>query len=214
MELVPDETYYWDWTRFLSTGYFDHPPMVAWLTWLCTLIFGDSYWAIKTVPLLSGLGISVVLYFLGRRFLANESSLILMIILANFTMVFAVGGLLLTPDIPLVFFWTVALLFAYKALFENDTVSWLLLGGFIGFGMLSKYTFVIFGLALVLFMLSDVSCRRFLLSWKPYTALAVSVITFSPNLIWNMNHQWKTVVFQFFSRSGNEIDVSQRLKYV
>jgi 4-amino-4-deoxy-L-arabinose transferase-like glycosyltransferase len=52
------------------------------------------------------------------------------------------------------------------------------------------------------------------MGWKPYGALLVSLITFSPNLIWNMNHQWKTVVFQFFSRSGNEIDVSQRLKYV
>ena len=27
--LFPDETYYWDWSRTLTAGYFDHPPMIA-----------------------------------------------------------------------------------------------------------------------------------------------------------------------------------------
>jgi len=27
--LAPDETYYWDWSRHLAGGYFDHPPMIA-----------------------------------------------------------------------------------------------------------------------------------------------------------------------------------------
>jgi 4-amino-4-deoxy-L-arabinose transferase-like glycosyltransferase len=214
MELVPDETYYWDWTRFLSTGYFDHPPMLAWLTWLNTLILGDTYWAIKAVPLLCGLGISIILFFLGKRFLKSDTSMVYLIILTNFTMVFAVGGLLLTPDIPLVFFWTISLLFAYKALFENDRVAWLWLGVFIGLGMLSKYTFVIFGLALFLYMVSNDSSRKLFLSWKPYAALIISLLTLLPNLMWNINHQWQTVVFQFFSRSGGEIDLSQRFQYI
>ena len=25
----PDETYYWDWSRHLAAGYFDHPPAIA-----------------------------------------------------------------------------------------------------------------------------------------------------------------------------------------
>ncbi|MFN5154505.1 MAG: glycosyl transferase, partial [Gemmatimonadota bacterium] len=29
--LVPDEAYYWTWSRHLAGGYFDHPPMIAWL---------------------------------------------------------------------------------------------------------------------------------------------------------------------------------------
>ena len=32
----PDETYYWAWSRHLAAGYFDHPPVVAWL-----IRFGD-----------------------------------------------------------------------------------------------------------------------------------------------------------------------------
>src|SRR5687768_6648799 len=30
-ELFDDEAYYWMYTKFPAWGYFDHPPMVAWL---------------------------------------------------------------------------------------------------------------------------------------------------------------------------------------
>ena len=29
--LVPDEAYYWVWSRHLAGGYFDHPPVVAYM---------------------------------------------------------------------------------------------------------------------------------------------------------------------------------------
>ena len=29
--LIPDEVYYWEWSRHLAGGYFDHPPAIAWL---------------------------------------------------------------------------------------------------------------------------------------------------------------------------------------
>ena len=31
LDLYADEAYYWMWSRRLAIGYFDHPPMVAWL---------------------------------------------------------------------------------------------------------------------------------------------------------------------------------------
>ncbi len=31
VELMPEETYYWNYSRHLDFGYLDHPPMVAWL---------------------------------------------------------------------------------------------------------------------------------------------------------------------------------------
>ncbi len=29
--LTNDEAYYWEWSRRLAAGYFDHPPAIAWL---------------------------------------------------------------------------------------------------------------------------------------------------------------------------------------
>ena len=38
---MPEETYYWNYSRHLDIGYLDHPPMVGWLIWLGTAVFGD-----------------------------------------------------------------------------------------------------------------------------------------------------------------------------
>jgi hypothetical protein len=40
--LFPDEAYYWEWSRRLAGGYFDHPPAVAWLIAGGTAIAGDT----------------------------------------------------------------------------------------------------------------------------------------------------------------------------
>jgi 4-amino-4-deoxy-L-arabinose transferase-like glycosyltransferase len=65
LDIFPDEAYYWDWHRFLSFGYFDHPPMIAWLVHVTTLLLGDTYWGIKAVPLLLGIGFSIVMLLLA-----------------------------------------------------------------------------------------------------------------------------------------------------
>ena len=36
--LIGDEAYYWLWSRRPALGYFDHPPMVAWLITLSTAV--------------------------------------------------------------------------------------------------------------------------------------------------------------------------------
>ena len=40
--LAEDEAYYWCWSQHLATGYFDHPPMIAYFIALGTSIFGDT----------------------------------------------------------------------------------------------------------------------------------------------------------------------------
>ena len=41
-ELIPDEAYYWNYAQHMDLSFYDHPPMVAWLIWLGTAIFGNT----------------------------------------------------------------------------------------------------------------------------------------------------------------------------
>ncbi|MFH1092604.1 MAG: glycosyltransferase family 2 protein [Candidatus Omnitrophota bacterium] len=41
-ELLHEEAYYWNYAQHLNIGYLDHPPMVAWLIWLSTTVFGNQ----------------------------------------------------------------------------------------------------------------------------------------------------------------------------
>lgn len=40
--LFDDEAYYWVYSQYLDWGYFDHPPMIAWLIKLGTSLFAGE----------------------------------------------------------------------------------------------------------------------------------------------------------------------------
>ncbi|MBN1465515.1 glycosyltransferase family 39 protein, partial [candidate division KSB1 bacterium] len=217
LDILPDEAYYWDWSRFLSLGYYDHPPMVAWLVHLTTSVFGDTYWGIKAAPLLMGLGVSIVMFLLATRYLKSPASLSLLVIMLNATLLYAVGGLLLTPDIPFLFFWLLGLFVGYEAVFKNRPLAWLTLGMVVGLGLLSKYLFLLFIASFGLYLLIDRSYRPLLLTWKPWLALLIAVLFFSPNLVWNARHAWASYAFQFghgFNREGAWPKVNLLLEYL
>jgi dolichol-phosphate mannosyltransferase len=46
-ELLPEEAYYWNYSRHLDIGYLDHPPMVAWLIRLGTMVFGQNEFGVR-----------------------------------------------------------------------------------------------------------------------------------------------------------------------
>src|SRR5258708_2581756 len=99
--LTFDEAYYWMWSKNLAGGYYDHPPMVALVIRLGTLIAGDTELGVRLVSILLALPMSWAVYqtaailFGGRR-LASTS-----VILLNVTLMAAVGTMIVTPDAPL-----------------------------------------------------------------------------------------------------------------
>ena len=46
-EILFEEGYYWNYAQHLDISYLDHPPMVAWLIWASTLLFGHSEFNIR-----------------------------------------------------------------------------------------------------------------------------------------------------------------------
>ena len=47
VDLLPEEAYYWNYSRHLDIGYLDHPPMVAWLIRLGTAAVGQSQFGVR-----------------------------------------------------------------------------------------------------------------------------------------------------------------------
>src|SRR5260370_6912882 len=60
--LTFDEAYYWMWSKALAGGYYDHPPMVAVVIRLGTLIARDTELRVRLVSLLLPLPIICALY--------------------------------------------------------------------------------------------------------------------------------------------------------
>src|SRR3954462_14456399 len=60
--LTFDEAYYWMWSKALAGGYYDHPPMVAAVIRLGTLIAGDTELGVRLVSVLLALPMSWAVY--------------------------------------------------------------------------------------------------------------------------------------------------------
>src|SRR6266568_9355989 len=60
--LTFDEAYYWMWSKHLAFGYYDHPPMVAFVIRAGTLIAGDTELGVRLVSILLALPMSYAIY--------------------------------------------------------------------------------------------------------------------------------------------------------
>src|SRR3954470_366703 len=56
--LTFDEAYYWMWSKHLAGGYYDHPPMVAVVIRLGTMLAGDTEFGVRLVSILLALPMS------------------------------------------------------------------------------------------------------------------------------------------------------------
>src|SRR5881392_628474 len=60
--LTFDEAYYWMWSKHLAGGYYDHPPGVAAVIRLGTVIAGDTELGVRLVSVLLALPMSWAIF--------------------------------------------------------------------------------------------------------------------------------------------------------
>lgn len=201
---IQDEAYYFYWSRFLDTGYFDHPPLVAWLSWPGTLILGSSFFARLGTIFLSFLAIPLLLSFMQRLGLKKSETLGTALFLAIGSLAAVLQGYITTPDIPLVFCWIAALNEAASAM-DGSPKRWLSAGFFTGLGILGKYTMLLIGPVFLIALL--IRPRQLRQPW-PYLGGLVCVLTLLPHLLWLSQHDWITLRFQFGRGLQSIYDVS------
>src|SRR5450432_365284 len=192
-----DEAYYWMWSKHLAGGYYDHPPMVAVVIRLGTMIAGDTELGVRLVSILLALPMSWAVYrtasilFGGRRVASTAT------ILLNATMMAAVGTMIVTPDAPLLVASSFVLLCLAKVLKTGRGAWWLAVGAAVGAALLSKYTALFFGPAILVWLVRVPKLRRWLISPWPILGGVVSLAMFAPVIIWNADHQWVSFLKQF-----------------
>lgn len=198
--LSPDEAYYFDWSRHLAFGYYDHPPMVAWWIAAGTAVLGNGPLGIRIVTILAMIPTSAAVYFTGKALfgpaVASRATIWL-----NVTLLLGVGGFLATPDAPSVLFWALATWALAETVRRDDGRWWLLVGLFAGLGVISKLTNLFLGLGLVLALLARRDMRRWL--WSPWlwAGALIAELAATPFLAWNWLHGWAT--FGQFARIGS-----------
>jgi 4-amino-4-deoxy-L-arabinose transferase-like glycosyltransferase len=198
--LLPDEMYYWEWTRRLEGGYFDHPPGIALLLALGVQLAGDTPLGVRLGPWLAGGVAHAALIGLaselgGPRAAARAALLVFVLPVAT------LGLVLATPDAPMLAALSLGAWCLAKALGSpmrtwSSLGWWVLTGAAAGAATVAKYSGVLFPVAVTFACLVHPALRRRLAEPGPWVAALVAAGLFAPVIVWNWFYDWVSFRFQ------------------
>lgn len=203
--LVPDETYYWEWSRRLAGGYFDHPYGIAVSIRAGTVLFDAlglplSPLAVRFVPVLEGLVAAVAAVGIASRIGGPDAALRAAIVITVLPLA-AAGLVLATPDAPLLAATGVALYAVVRALQSRPrsraSLAWWGAAGLAaGAAMASKYTAILIPGGVLVALVLRPTLRHRLTEPGPYIACIAAALVMLPMLLWNASHDWLSFTFQ------------------
>ncbi|MBP7283758.1 MAG: glycosyltransferase family 39 protein [Leptospiraceae bacterium] len=191
--LVPDEAYYWEWSRHLDLSYYDQGPGVALYIRFFTSVFGDTNFALKLAAVFATFITTVTVYYTGVSLGLKSKQLIWVLVFASLIPGFFGGSILIMHDSALLLAWSFALLFTVRYLKTKNPIYIYLLFISLGYGALSKHTMVFFALALVLWIILTPSEYPLFKNIHFYLGILLALVIISPVIYWNYKNGWENI---------------------
>lgn len=201
-ELQDDEAYYWVFAHYLDWGYFDHPPMIALLIKIGTLLFGGEL-GVRLLPLI----LNTATIYITEKLTEKKNPFLFYAIVLSVA-VLQISGFVAVPDIPLMFFTALFFLLYRKFLNKPSWTNTLWLGLAAAALLYSKYHGV---LVLLFVVLSNV---RLLRNVKIYVAGLLALTLFLPHLWWQYQHNWISFRYHLFESNVNPYKFSYTTDYI
>ena len=184
-----DEFQFLSDARHLDWGFVAYPPLTPFLERIGLALFGLSLIGLRLFSVLAQ-AIAIVVTGLMARELGGGR-------LAQIT---AAAAVALSP-LPLFegtefqyssfdyLWWVLTAYFTIRLLRTENPRWWLAIGAAVGLGLLTKYSIVFF-IAGILGGVALTRARRFLLSAWFWAGIAVALVLFLPNFLWQLRHQF------------------------
>jgi hypothetical protein len=178
-----DTYYYWTWSQHLQLSYLDGPPLIAYLLWISTHLFGNNFFAIEIIALACIYGSGILLYKIVNLYASNTvaltaTALWLMYPFAT-TRFIAVS---MTLDGLEVFFSLLIIYFAFRWIkLQNNSDIYLTI------------------VSLLIYFIKNKEIRSIYSKYHLYLALLIAILLFSPVLLWNYYHHWISFYYQLNS---------------
>lgn len=203
LPLTNDEAYYWIWSQHMQLSYYDHPPFIAWLFWLGDHMRGLSGGSVRWPGVLLGHATLAVWLVLLKPFL-DEKQRYYWLWLALLSPLMGGSGLIVTPDLPLMFFYAVSLWMFFRWRERPEWPLALAFGVAMGLGFASKYVMVLFALSVLPLVFVSPDLRRALPRSLPWLLLGGALGSL-PVWLWNMMHDFASIKFQAEHGLGHKI---------
>jgi hypothetical protein len=193
LPMLPDETYYFQWSRHLDASYFSKGPAVAYTIALGTALFGDTPLGVRFFAVMLSAGTAWQIFLLARRWY-GETAALLAVLFAGVVPLYAVGSVLMTIDPLSAFFWIWSANLFSRAFREDRLRDWLLTGFAVGSGFLAKYLNALELVAFLAFLLLVPARRHLLRKAHFWLMLGMAVFCTLPVLWWNERNHWASAI--------------------
>lgn len=189
-----DELVVLDNANNLDWGFIEYPPLTPLLARIELSLFGLSLVSARTFAALAHGVVLVLTGLMARELGGRRSAQILAALAAAIAPIALIQGSLI-QYVTFDFLWSVLIAYlVIRLLKSNDPRWWIPIGVVIGLGMMTKYTMVMFVAGLVGgVLLTD--ARRYLRSPWLWGGVALSLLIFLPNLIWQIQHNFISLEF-------------------
>ena len=197
MSISSDEAMHWLWSKHPALAYPEHPPLVAYLIYLGTAIFGDNELGVRFFFVLGIFFLGLIIWELSRE--KGEKGALFSLFLFHLLPITQLGVLAKT-DLPFIVFYFLA----FYALRKNN---FYLLAFSLGGAILSKLLggFLLFSILLYFFLQRIAFWKR-----KDFIpSLLLFLLLISPVVIWNITHDF----FEIKMRFGHQVAQSFTLRY-
>lgn len=190
--LIFDEAYYWYYAQNLAWGYFDHPPMVAFMIKLGSFVF-DGELGVRFVSCILSAGTLAIIWATIDNPKKREYVVPFFVLIFSMALLNAYGFFTL-PDTPLLFF-TALFLYVYKRFLQDPSFLWAIIMGLVmACLMYSKYHAA---LIIVFVLLSNLKLLANKYAWL---AVLFALFCYVPHFIWLYQNDFVTISYHLFDR--------------
>lgn len=199
LDLYSDEIFYWQASTRPALAYSDLPFMTSQLVGLGSTLLPGSTLAARSVFLLMGASLPLLVYYLARCYVSKLHALEAAI-LSLCLPLGAFLGLLAVPDVPLVFFGLLSLALFQRALASNGLLYWLATGLIVALGLSTHYRFVLYPLGVLIFLTSYDSQRNQWLNPRLWMTMLIASCGLIPILWFNFSYDAGSAAFYLVER--------------
>lgn len=199
-----DELYYFAAGKHLSLGYVDYPPITALLSAVARVLFGSSLVGQRSFAIAAGAGVTVLAAAIARQLGGGRRAQLLAALAIGLSPMLLGSNVLFQTVSFDQLTWAALFLCALRVAERPTLARWAVLGAVVGVACETKYTALmpIAVLTVTAYALAPRSVDRD--RRGPWLALAIALVLFAPNLIWQVQHDWASVQF-FHGAHGNDV---------
>ena len=190
------------WGRSLDWGFDKHPPLSAFIVETVYQFFGNRDWAYYLTSQIFVIIAFTYVFKFSKEFFQNGNLALITVLLLegiffyNFT----------TPEFNVnvcqLPFWALSVYFTWKCIQQDRTKDYLLLGLFIGLGILSKYLFIYLVITIEILFLYLIFKRKKIKSKNCFIAGLVVLIILLPHIFWLVKNDYSSFTYAFERTGG------------